>query len=126
MVKTGKERADKYSAKFDAEVVRSRFASTATIAKEKQVSKQEQLALLAANVRNILNENGIPPIYTASFLSFANKLYGIVQKFSGEAAKYAANLEYAKWEIMTSPVDPTHATLKAIWNIFADTLGTKS
>ena len=126
MVKTGEDRSKKYAAKFDAEVVRSRFAATSDIAKTAQMTRQQQLADLAADVRNILNAEGIPPIFTASFLSFANKLYGIVNKFAGNAAIVAANLEYNKWATMTSPIDPDHSVLKAVWNLFADVLGSKS
>jgi len=126
MPKSGEDRAAKYGAKFDAEVVRSRYAATSTIAKTAQETKQRELATLATNVRNILDAAGIPAIYTAAFLSFANKLYGITQKFSGDVAVYQANLEYAKWVNMVSPIDTDASVLKQIWNLFADTLGTKS
>jgi len=86
MVKSGTDRAEKYGAKFDAEVVRSRFAATASIAKTAQTAKQQELADLAAYVRNLLNANGILPIQTALYLSFANKLYGIKNKFGTGAA----------------------------------------
>jgi hypothetical protein len=126
MPKSGEDRAAKYSAKFDAEVVRSRYAATSTIAKAAQETKQRELATLATNVRNILNDAGIPAIFTAAFLSFANKLYGVIQKFSGDVAVYQANLEYSKWANMVSPIDADGSVLKQIWNLFADTLGTKS
>jgi len=126
MPKSGEDRAAKYGAKFDAEVVRSRYAATSTIAKTAQETKQRELATLATNVRNILDTAGIPAIYTAAFLSFANKLYGVIQKFSGDVAVYQANLEYTKWVNMVSPIDSDASVLKQIWNLFADTLGTKS
>jgi hypothetical protein len=126
MPKSGEDRAAKYGAKFDAEVVRSRFAATSTIAKTAQETKQRELATLATNVRSILDAEGIPAVFTAAFLSFANRLYGVLQKFSGEVAVFQANLEYNKWATMTSPVDPQHSVLKQIWNLFSDKLGTKS
>jgi hypothetical protein len=126
MPKSGEDRAAKYGAKFDAEVVRSRYAATSAIAKAAQETKQRELAILATNVRNILNDAGIPAIFTAAFLSFANKLYGVIQKFKGDVAVYQANLEYAKWANMVSPIDADGSVLKQIWNLFADTLGTKS
>jgi hypothetical protein len=126
MPKSGEDRAAKYGAKFDAEVVRSRFAATSTIAKTAQETKQRELATLAANVRTILDAEGIPAVFTAAFLSFANRLYGVLQKFSGDVAVFQANLEYNKWATMTSPVDPDHSVLKQIWNLFSDKLGTKS
>jgi hypothetical protein len=126
MPKSGEERAAKYGAKFDAEVVRSRYAATSSIAKTAQETKQRELATLATNVRNILDAAGIPAVYTAAFLSFANKLYGVIQKFSGDVAIYQANLEYVKWVNMVSPIDSDASVLKQIWNLFADKLGTKS
>jgi hypothetical protein len=126
MPKSGEDRAAKYGVKFDAEVVRSRYAATSSIAKTAQETKQRELANLAANVRTILDAEGIPAVFTAAFMSFANKLYGIVQKFSGDVAVFQANLEYNKWATMTSPIDTHQSVLKAIWNLFADKLGTKS
>ena len=126
MPKSGEDRAAKYGVKFDAEVVRSRYAATSSIAKTAQETKQRQLADVATNVRNILNGTGIPAVYTAAFLSFANKLYGITQKFDKDVAVYQANLEYMKWTNMVSPIDPDASVLKEIWNIFSDKLGTKS
>jgi hypothetical protein len=126
MPKSGEDRAAKYSAKFDAEVVRSRYAATSAIAKTAQETKQRELATLATNVRNILDDAGIPAIYTAAFLSFANKLYGVIQKFKGDVAVYQADLEYSKWANMVSPIDTDTSVLKQIWNLFADTLGAKS
>jgi hypothetical protein len=126
MPKSGEDRAAKYGVKFDAEVVRSRYAATSSIAKTAQETKQRQLADVATNVRNILNGAGIPAVFTAAFLSFANKLYGITQKFDKDVAVYQANLEYMKWANMVSPIDPDASVLKEIWNIFSDKLGTKS
>jgi hypothetical protein len=126
MPKSGEDRAAKYGAKFDAEVVRSRFAATSTIAKTAQETKQRELATLASNVRSILDAEGVPAIFTAAFLSFANRLYGIINKFTGNVAVLQANLEYAKWASMTSPIDADHSILKQIWNLFSDKLGTKS
>jgi hypothetical protein len=126
MPKSGEDRAAKYGVKFDAEVVRSRFAATSAIAKTAQETKQRELATIATNVRTILDAEGIPAVFTAAFLSFANKLYGVLQKFSGDVAVFQANLEYNKWATMTSPVDPHQSVLKQIWNLFSDKLGTKS
>jgi hypothetical protein len=126
MPKGGADRAAKYAAKFDAEVVRSRYTATSEIAKAAQQTKQKELADLAIAVRNTLNAAGIPSIFTAAFLSFANKLYGITQRFKSDVAVYQANLEYAKWANMTSPIDTDHAVLKQIWNLFSDQLGPKT
>jgi hypothetical protein len=126
MPKSGEDRAAKYGAKFDAEVVRSRYAATSSIAKTAQETQQRALSDLAIAVRNTLNYAGVPAIYTAAFLSFANKLYGVTRKFDKDVAVYQANLEYMKWATMTSPIDSDHAVLKQIWNLFSDKLGTKS
>jgi hypothetical protein len=119
MVKSGADRAAKYKAKFDAEVVRSRYAATADLAKEAQATLQEQLATKTAQVRQILNDNGIMPILTAPYLSFSHKLFGIVRKFSGQTAVNTAQLEYDKWKAMGLNT----TVLQAIWALYSDVLG---
>lgn len=126
MVKSGEERAAKYQYKYDPEAIRLRFSATKDLATTKQASKQEQLANIAQQVRALLNQEGVPPVFTISFLSFANKLYAITNKFSGEAAKIQAEGEYKKWITMTSPIDPDQSILKQIWNLFSAVLPPKA
>jgi hypothetical protein len=128
MVKSGTERSDKYGAKYDAEVVRTRYTATATMAKASQVVKQAWLAGIAGQVRSLLNGAGILPVFTILYLSFANKLFAIVDRFGGgfgtqvysETARATALLEIAKWADMTADDD----ILKDIWTIYATALGT--
>jgi hypothetical protein len=102
MVKSGSERSDKYAAKFDAEVVRSRYSATADTAKAKQVTQQQVMADLAAYVRNALNAKGISPLQTIIYMSYANKLQGIKNKFGqgvyGTTPYNTAMVAYNNWK----------------------------
>jgi hypothetical protein len=127
MVKSPSERSDKYNAKFDAEVVRSRYTAVSTLAKEKALAHQTAMANIAASVRATLNAAGEYPITTVFYQSFANKLYGLCSKFAGypgtptesDAAKAVALLEIARWKDMGAKDE----ILQDIWNIFSDCLG---
>lgn len=109
MPKSGTERSEKYGAKFDAEVVRSRFSATSALAKEKQTAKQQELADLASYIRTVLNAKGIIPLQTVIYVSFGNKLYGIKNKFGqggyGTTPHATAMLEYEKWKSMGADAD---------------------
>jgi hypothetical protein len=128
MTKTGAERSDKYSAKFDATVIGARYTATAEIAKAKQVAMQAALATINSGVRSILNEEGVFPIQTVQYQAFANKLFGICNKFAGmmtvhvlsNTAIAQAETEYTKWKAYGS----TSTVLQAIWDLFSDMLGT--
>lgn len=119
MTKSGEDRSAKYDAKFDAEVVRSRFAATATIAKNAQASLQRAMADKALAVRGILNGYGIYPIMTVLYMSFNNKLYGICRKFSGDVAIQDAWGAICKWYTMGALPSP----LQDIWALYSDILG---
>jgi len=127
MTKTGTDRSDKYGQKFDAEVVRARYAATMDSSKAKQVIMQAALADKNAHVRTILNEAGIFPIQTVQYQAFSNKLFGICNKFAGmmtapalsNSAIAQANAEYIKWKAYTS----TPAVLQSIWALYATMLG---
>lgn len=127
MTKSGTDRSDKYSAKFDAEVARARYTATASAAKAKQVIMQGLLADKNSHVRDILNAAGILPIQTIQYQAFSNKLFGICNKFAGLttaphislSAIAQANAEYIKWKAYSS----TPAVLQSIWALYATMLG---
>jgi hypothetical protein len=127
MVKSPEDRQKKYAAKFDAEVVRSRYSATADLAKAGQTAASNAMAAIASAVRAILNDAGEYPIVTSMYMSFANKLYGICRKFAGypdaktlsTTATNTALLEISKWKDMGAK----DQILKDIWNIFAACLG---
>jgi hypothetical protein len=87
MVKSGTERSEKYDAKFDAEVVRSRYTATATLAKARQDLKGQLLAAKAAAVRNIMNQYGIYPIDSVKYHAYSNKLAAICFRMAGFATE---------------------------------------
>jgi len=127
LVKTGTERSEKYDAKYDAEVVRSRFSNTATLAKAKAATRQEKMSTIAGLVRGFLNEAGTYPILTVLYQSFANALYKICADFGNYdttpvytlAGRNVALLKIAQWKDMGA-VD---ALLQDIWGIFEACLG---
>jgi len=127
MVKSLEDRQKKYAAKFDAEVVRSRYSATADLAKAGQAAASNAMAAIASAVRAILNDAGEYPIVTSLYMSFANKLYGICRKFAGypdnktlsTAAINTALLEISKWKQMGAKAE----ILQSIWNIFAECIG---
>jgi len=123
MVKTGTDRSDKYTAKFDPEVIRTRYTATRDIANAKQVDMQGKLAIKNAAVRGFLNEAGILPIRSVEYQAFSNKLFGIVHKLGSgtinPAAIAVAQLQYVVWKGYGS----TATVLQSIWGLYADTLG---
>lgn len=123
MVKEGSDRAKKYAAKFDAEVVRSRFAATKDIAVGAQDILQIALGDLAKDVRGILNDHAIPTIFTVPYMAFANKLYALKRKFATEVfcqnARDEAWLAICKWYTIGCLPSP----LQDIWTKFAAVLG---
>jgi hypothetical protein len=127
MVKSGTDRSDKYGQKFDAEVVRARYAATADSSKAKQLVMQGLLASRNAEVREILNVAGIMPIQTVQYQAFGNKLFGICKKFAGlvdnphlsASAIAQAYAEYTKWVAYQS--EPS--VLESIWAKYSTMLG---
>jgi hypothetical protein len=119
MVKEGADRSDKYAAKFDPEVVRSRYTATATSAKAKQVTQQLNLSQVAKDVRNALNTHGIAAMFTIPYMAFGNKLYAIVRKFGGtEVCQNAIDeawIALCHWYSLGCEPSP----LMDIWNSFA-------
>lgn len=127
MVKTGSDRSDKYGQKFDAEVVRARYAATMDSSKAKQVIMQAALALKNGLVRGILNEAGVYPILTVQYQAFNNQLFGICNKFAGmmttptlsATATLQATISIAKFK----KYGGTDQVLKDIWALYATMLG---
>lgn len=76
-------RAKKFELKWDPDVVRSRWSALKEISVEQQRSRQAEMAELRDAVREILNEAGINPIFSAPYQAFALKLYGIDRSYSG-------------------------------------------
>jgi len=127
MTKSGTDRSDKYSAKFDPTVIGARYSATSDIAKNKQIAMQAALATINSSVRAILNEEGVFPIQTMQYQAFANKLFGICNKFAGMMGEHTlsnsaiaqAQAEYVKWKAYGS----TDTVLQSIWALFSDMIG---
>lgn len=96
MAKTASERIAKYKLKFDPTVVGSRFTAVKDLAGSKVEVKQTELTQIRNDIRVILNENGIDPLFTAPYLSFANKLYGLMESGATPEALQATAQAYAQ------------------------------
>ena len=123
MVKTGTQRSDKYTAKYDPTVVSARYTATKDAAVASVVSHSAALSLLALAVRGYMNGAGVLPINSVRFIGFGNKLYGLTQKIGGAAAAAQAELMAKAWVDMIAATAPDKIILTEIWNYFSSVLG---
>ncbi|MBS7251860.1 MAG: hypothetical protein KIH08_14905 [Candidatus Freyarchaeota archaeon] len=96
-MKTAEMRIAKYKAKFDPEVARIRFSAIKDLAGTQQEARQSELADLMSQVRDILNANAVPRLFTVVYTSFANKLYSISRVISGSAFQTEATQQANIW-----------------------------
>lgn len=118
MTKDGQLRANKYAAKYDPTVVGQRYTATKDAAVLAAGGHQIAMGELAGHVRDFLNTAGVPPIQTVIYLSYANKLYGICNKFKELTAINEATV--AQQKACDNGADPV--VTAQIWGLFA-TLG---
>ena len=123
MPKTGTQRSDKYTAKYDPTVVSARYTATKDAAVASVVSHSAALALLALAVRGYLNGAGILPINSVRFIGFGNKLYGMTQKIGGAAATAQAELMAKAWVDQIDATAGDKIVLTEIWNYFSSVIG---
>jgi len=107
------ERIAKYKSKFDPTVVGSRFTAVKEIAESKVEVKQAELASVRDDVRTILNEHDIPPLYSGPFQAFANRLYGLTQ--SGASLTSLQPIAESEAQAWINSL-PTKETAKAVVN----------
>lgn len=123
MVKQGTDRSDKYAAKFDATVVQARYTATAVAAKAAQVTQQQNLFLVAQDVRTALNTAKIPALFTVPYMAFGNKLYAICRKFGSATLTPVARDEAWKAICQWYTLGCLPSPLMDIWNTHATVLG---
>jgi hypothetical protein len=92
MVRNGRLRERKYGVKFDADIVRQRFAGLKEMAVEQEKQHLVNLAELEEVIKKqILEPKGISTLQIKDYLLFARSLYGLTQKissgFSGETLR---------------------------------------
>lgn len=134
MPKSGTDRAAKYAAKFDPTVIGARATAMQSIAIANATVHQNAMGDLAGQIRTLLNAGAIPPIHSIIYISFGNKLYGIVNKFGSAgvsavavaqattALKTAADNAGNAVGVSTSSFASKMTVLTGIWNNFP-TLG---
>jgi hypothetical protein len=83
MVRSAEKRITTYGNKIDADVIRSRFSALKTTMVESASVKQAEIAQLQADVKNKLEELGIPAEFTVGFMKIAMYLYGLKNKHAG-------------------------------------------
>jgi len=105
-------RARKYEAKFDGDVVRSRFVALKSLAVEQTNAYQSQLAAMEGQVRTILASHGLPtwqnPVYlnagremlkkANSFVgsTLTNEILVIIEKYAAKGLVRSILIEIAK------------------------------
>jgi hypothetical protein len=124
MVKQGSDRSDKYAAKFDPTVIQARYTATSTAAKAAQVTQQQNLSVVAQQVRTALNAHSVPAIFTVPYMAFGNKLYAIVRKFGSATFLQVARDEAWKAICQWYGLGCLPSPLQDIWNNNATVLGT--
>lgn len=124
MVQSGADRAAKAAAKNDPTVIGSRATSVKSIADSKAAVHQNAMGTLAEDVRGVLNAAGVKPINSVKFIGYANKLYGLTNKFSGLTATNEAVEISDAWVTKIDATVPDKEVMKQIWNLFSAYIGT--
>jgi len=119
MVKTAEQRVRKYTAKIDADVVRSRIAAQKDHMTEQMEARAAELATIEKNIKAIL-ENQTTPIYSAfipMYLNVGRELYKLQKKFTGSTFSAEAKVVLDKWNARGL----TGTVLQAIAELFGVT-----
>lgn len=98
MVRPQVYRQKKYEAKVDPDVVRARFSAQKDMMAEQTSAKFSDLATMEANVKAILEPQGVATIQIPFYLNYARELYKLTQNFSGVTLSNEAKLKYEKWK----------------------------
>ena len=97
MVRDATTRVQKFKAKVDADVIRSRIAAYGDYMKQLQETKQAEVTEVQSAVRSILDEHGINPVFTMPYMACALELYKITKKYSGTTKENEAKICLDKW-----------------------------
>lgn len=124
MTKSGVDRAAKYAAKNDATVIAARATAGKLLTDASAAVHQNAMGDLAYDVRGIMNTAGIKPINSVRFIGYANKLYGLTNKFEGATATAEAIEASEAWVTKIGAVVADKTVMAQIWNLFIAQLGT--
>jgi len=100
MVREASRRKQKYEAKIDADVMRSRILAQKTMMVEQQEARQADLATLEAETKRVI-EGQTTPIYghqIPAYLNVARELYGKSKTFGGKTFDVEAEVILDKWK----------------------------
>jgi len=100
MVRDASRRKQKYEAKIDADVMRSRILAHKSAMVEQMEAKTADLATLEAEVKRVV-EAQTTPIYThliPAYLNVGRQLYKLQKNFSGTTYTAEAKIVLDKWK----------------------------
>jgi len=100
MVRDAARRKQKYEAKIDADVMRSRILAHKTAMVEQMESATAELATLEAEVKRVV-EGMTTPVYThliPAYLNVGRQLYKLQKSFSGVTYSSECKVVLDKWK----------------------------
>jgi len=97
-------RYKKYSAKFDPDTVRNRFAQVKDIALDQAQEQFARLVDFEEAVKARLNELGVPVIQIPFYLNVAREIYRAMTRHVGKTLEIEVKAIKAKW--VTRGLDP--------------------
>ncbi|MEO2151437.1 MAG: hypothetical protein ABGW50_02115 [Thermococcus sp.] len=86
-----RDMVEKYTAKFDPATIATRFNEVKDIALARYEDAMSVIANVQDEVRNILNEEGVPPALWGPYIAFAEQLAKKSFSFSGAALQKVAS-----------------------------------
>jgi len=99
MVREASRRKQKYEAKIDADVMRSRILAHKSAMVEQMEAKTADLATLETEVKRVVEAQ--PTVYThliPAYLNVGRQLYKLQKNFSGKTYTAEAKLVLDKWK----------------------------
>jgi len=96
MVRPADKRLTVYKGKIEPDVVRSRFAALKDYMGAEQEVRQSEIAKIQADIKGILDTNGVAPTLVVPFMRLAMRLYGLSRKHSELAFENEAKFELDK------------------------------
>lgn len=90
-------RSERYRKKLDPDVIKSRFNSQRKTMKQRGKISQVELSILQDRINKLCNDLGVPNNLIFFYISFAEQLYSLKSKFSGDSMISEAQLKFNIW-----------------------------
>jgi chlorite dismutase len=97
-VKPGVDRVEKYSVKYDTEVIKRMTDKRRDRMLAKFTEKQEALVTLETRAKEVLGECGVPTYTYVAYLNFSREVWKKAQRFSGESLLMEVQVILDKWK----------------------------